>query len=208
MTDHTSLGNHNCENDHTHETCELCGRCDACENNDDAIQLHEVQEALQAVLDENPGISAETMANWVLERLYESNAVTLDRLPIAPLPNFMLEYIKDTVAASSVTWSNEETEWWVRSTLQMRAERLTPAAIYKHSFEEIESKDEIGLLSLDGLFTLVLGQMAEQETPRNQLLKSLVEQCDGHVALSEEGFNNWMARRNRPARIVPRRKAG
>ena len=59
----------------------------------------------------------------------------------------------------------------------------------------------------DDEYLLVLGQMAEQETPRNQLLTSLVEQCDGHVALSEEGFNNWMARRNRPARIVPRRKA-
>lgn len=107
-----SIGSNTCENDPTHETCEMCGHCQECFEFDDASSLNknEVMNIFNSTLSHKlkSGALSEDTKNELLaifkESLDKKTEInfTIGELPITPFYSYFYEYIKRFVGKKNV----------------------------------------------------------------------------------------------------------
>jgi hypothetical protein len=202
LTEYLLDDSHDCENDHTHNTCAACGKCDSCADKlaENQFELYEIQLLISASLKKNAELSATDFAHDLLSKFQgivnKRDPNPLESMAIMPAPHFILMYLVENVkgkASCNDPSSGKSvpvlTAW--REFLINLALDFDDAQIEKHTLEQITSATDIDSLSDEDLTILVLGVNKEKDVSRESLFINFSAYCPEGVYLTAESYRQW-----------------
>lgn len=102
-----SIGAHTCENDPTHETCELCGYCQACNEDNEARYIEstkalEIFERALGKTQTSDELKEDLLSSFTDELRKETyTSVDIETLPIIPFYAYLDGYIKHVLSQNN-----------------------------------------------------------------------------------------------------------
>lgn len=202
------IGKNTCDNDRTHETCELCGNCPSCNEFDEAAKftLDEVLELIDMTPDCFENLNKSEIRGIIKETLEKrvSAHINFENLPIAPVAgSFFEKYITHEIrlasqgTSASIIFKNQEGQevnfdTAFREYLISKVEDNPEAVRALFYVEEPEFLDNYKEETTSYLLEAVLAIKYQIKEQKSTLFDDIQNMIPGTIKVSRERFDQYI----------------